>query len=347
MSPEQARGKRVDKRADIWAFGVVLYELITGRVPFKGEDVGETLAAVIKEQPTWDGIPTSTRRLLESCLEKDPGKRLRDIGDVWRLLDEAPNTAAERPLSRLGIAGWGLAVVCAIAAVVAVGRRGARPCPQVRRFPLSFPGVVGAFRISPDGGQLAFLKRGTDRIFRVWVHDLRSNETRELRGSEISLTNGPVFWSWDSRFIAFSASGMLKRIAAAGGAVEALSDLSEPQPSGGSWSRDGPILVGSRAGLLKVSAGTASPITTLNAARGEQGHGFPTLLPDGRRFLYLRGSPDGAGVFVGSLDAKPEDQSLERLARVDGRTFACPVQRLRTRMDGFRPRWQLARAAIR
>ena len=99
MSPEQARGKAVDKRADIWAFGVVLYEMLTGRRAFEGEDVSSILAAVIQSEPRWDGVPASVRRLLESCLEKDPKKRLRDIGDVWKLLDDAagsPHTNADR-----------------------------------------------------------------------------------------------------------------------------------------------------------------------------------------------------------------------------------------------------------
>ena len=119
MSPEQARGKAVDKRADIWAFGVVLYEMVAGRQLFEGEDVTETLALVIKGEPKWDGIPASVQRLLKSCLEKDPKRRLRDIGDVWRQLEEAP--AATIPSrSRVGIAGWIVAAgAVAIAAVLA------------------------------------------------------------------------------------------------------------------------------------------------------------------------------------------------------------------------------------
>src|SRR6185295_17728643 len=102
MAPEQARGKTVDKRADIWAFGVVLHEMLTGRRLFQGEDVSDTLAAVIKDEPRWDGIPVKVRRLLQSCLEKDPRRRLRDIGDAWRLLEDAPpQTTPSR--SRFGL----------------------------------------------------------------------------------------------------------------------------------------------------------------------------------------------------------------------------------------------------
>ncbi|HEY9462766.1 MAG TPA: serine/threonine-protein kinase, partial [Vicinamibacterales bacterium] len=110
MSPEQARGKVVDKRADIWAFGVVVYEMLMGRRPFEGEDVSTTVAAVIQTEPHWDGIPSSMLRLLKRCLTKDPRRRLRDIGDVWELLDLEPSTAH----SRSGTAGWIAAAVATI-----------------------------------------------------------------------------------------------------------------------------------------------------------------------------------------------------------------------------------------
>src|SRR5438552_245588 len=116
MAPEQARGKAVDKRADIWAFGAVLYEMLTGRRLFHGEDVSDTLAAVIKEEPRWDGIPVEVQRLLKSCLEKDPKRRLRDIGDAWRLLEDTPATAPSR--SRFGLVASAVAVVATVCALV-------------------------------------------------------------------------------------------------------------------------------------------------------------------------------------------------------------------------------------
>ena len=128
MSPEQARGKAVDKRADIWAFGVVFYEMLTGRRAFEGEDVSSILAAVIQSEPRWDGVPASVRRLLESCLDKDPKKRLRDIGDVWTLLDDQPAVATR---TQAGILGWAaaglLALLAAVAPLGAVARY-AGPC---------------------------------------------------------------------------------------------------------------------------------------------------------------------------------------------------------------------------
>ena len=116
MAPEQARGKPVDKRSDIWAFGVVLYEMLTGRRAFEGEDVSSILAAIIQSEPRWDGVPARVRRLLESCLEKDPKKRLRDIGDVWKLLDDRPAVPTRTP----GILGWAAAGLLALLAAVAL-----------------------------------------------------------------------------------------------------------------------------------------------------------------------------------------------------------------------------------
>ncbi len=178
MSPEQARGKVVDRRADIWAFGVVVYEMLAGRRPFDGEDVSTTVAAVIQSEPRWDGIPQSMLRLLKRCLTKDPRRRLRDVGDVWELLDvETPVTR-----SRTGTAGWIVAALATIAAAVALWApwRGAeRPADRplvkleidlgadVTLPPLVIP-TPSSLAISPDGTRLAYLASlagGTPRLF--------------------------------------------------------------------------------------------------------------------------------------------------------------------------------------
>ena len=168
MSPEQARGKPVDKRADIWAFGVVLYEMLTGRRAFEGEDVSSILAAVIQSEPRWDGVPANVRRLLESCLEKDPKKRLRDIGDVWKLLDDQPAVPTR---TRTGILGWAAAGLLALVAAVALWApwrdTSAPPCSQSLRLeadlgndvslvPLAIP-TVSSVVISPDGTRLVYV----------------------------------------------------------------------------------------------------------------------------------------------------------------------------------------------
>ena len=200
MSPEQARGKVVDKRADIWAFGVVVYEMLAGRRPFDGEDVSTTVAAVIQSEPRWDGIPQSMLRLLKRCLTKDPRRRLRDIGDVWELLDvETPGHAR----SRSGTAGWIAAALATIAAAVALWApwRGAerpadRPLVQleidlgadVTLPPLVIP-TPSSVAISPDGTRLAYLASvagGTPRLFRAAARSATSD--RSLPGRRVPRT---------------------------------------------------------------------------------------------------------------------------------------------------------------
>ena len=161
MSPEQARGKPVDKRADIWAFGVVLHELMTGRQLFKGEDVGETLAAVIKEEPDWDATPAKVRRLLQSCLEKDPSKRLRDIGDAWRLLEDG----AQAEGLRRNWPGWAWIAITTLLAICIPAAWFLKPTfksDQLSRFQIPLPANLTSMRplapqeVSPDGRKLAF-----------------------------------------------------------------------------------------------------------------------------------------------------------------------------------------------
>jgi len=169
MAPEQARGKRVDKRADIWAFGVVLYEMLTGKKPFVGEDVSTILAAVIQAEPRWDGVPRSMQRLLRKCLEKDPRKRLRDIGDMWHVLDD--EEASIDKSSTSGNAGWIAAAALAIVAGVALWAPWRNSTPPVDRPLVRFDVDLGSevalpvldrptpstFAISPDGTRLVYV----------------------------------------------------------------------------------------------------------------------------------------------------------------------------------------------
>jgi hypothetical protein len=166
MAPEQARGKSVDKRADVWAFGVVLYEMLAGDRLFKGDDFTEIFASVVKDEPDWSRVPPEVQRLLRSCLEKDPSKRLRDIADAWRLLDDG-RAPAPSP-SRLGAAGWSAAVALGLA-LIAVGAmywRATRPVdrPLVRLDvtlgPDALPGAGSRVAISPDGTRIVFPIRG-------------------------------------------------------------------------------------------------------------------------------------------------------------------------------------------
>jgi Tol biopolymer transport system component len=319
MSPEQARGKTVDKRADIWAFGVVLYEMLTGKRLFEGETVSDTLAAVLTKEPDWDQVPANVRRLLRKCLEKDPKKRLRDIGDAWELLDDAhAPTAPGR--SRLGVAGWVAAAVFALiaAALGFVHFREKPPVKEMVRFDISAPAnatFVGndSASVSPDGRKIAFVATSADRKPAIWVRSLDSEEARALAGTE-DVTDTP-FWSPDSRFLAFPGGGKLKRIEAAGGPAQTLCDAANF--AGGFWTSDNRILFGGLGPLQVVSAagGMPAPLTMLDHFRNEIVHAAPAMLPDGQHFFYLRLSIplENGGVYVGSLDTKPEQQSTRRL----------------------------------
>ena len=309
MAPEQAKGKDVDKRADIWSFGVVLYELATGKRLFKGEDVSDILASVLKEEPDFNGVPAQLRPLLRRCLEKDPKKRLRDIADAGVLLDtEAPAAIATKP------AKWLLAVAAtALLAVIGVGAMHfTEPAPTLPtlRFEASPPeGVIFAgfsprIAISPDGTQVAF--NGTkDGKTEMWVYRLDTSDARALPGTERSET---PFWSPDSKAVGFFADGKLKRIDVASGAVQVLCDAPTTD-AGGSWSPDGQTILFSGRNpdmsVHRVAAGGGQPQAVLKAKKDEIQR-WPRFLPDGKHFLYLSNpsataAKDG-GIFVASLD---------------------------------------------
>jgi Tol biopolymer transport system component len=322
MSPEQARGKPVDKRADIWAFGVVFYEMLTGERLFAGETVSDTLAAVLKEEPKWTRIPTRVEPLLRRCLERDLKKRLRDIGDVAALL-ELPVQKQVGSRYRLAL---GVAVLCAIVlASVSFLFLRERPPAQLDpvRFQISLPDKVGltgggSFVLSPDGRHLAFSAIGADGRPGIWIHDMDSLSSRRLPEADTGPLAPPFFWSPDSRFIVFSdGAAKLKKADINGGAIESICDL-PTAPIGGSWNHDGEIIFGNnRGGLWRVPAtgGTASQLTVLDQTHGERSHELPTFLADGRHFVYLRTSslPEYGGIYVGSLDSKPEQQSSKQI----------------------------------
>jgi Tol biopolymer transport system component len=336
MSPEQAKAKTVDRRADIWAFGCVLYEMLTGKQAFTGETVTDTLASIIKEEPDLANLPAATqmrvRVLLQRCLQKDPKQRLRDIGDARISLDETlsgapeatPGFAARMPVWRR-LLPWALFGTTAITSAVfawAPWRTVTTPAhAELIRFQISLPEkvnmvVTGAFALSPDGRQLAFAATGSDGVQRLWVRSLDSLEARPLLGSESTGALPLFIWSPDSRFIAFETSGKLKKIAISGGPAESICNLSG-DAVGGSWNRDGVIIFGQvGGGLMRVSAGggSASALTTLDPSRKELRHAFPSFLPDGRRFIYLRsGTAENSGIYAASLDGSRQEQNLKLL----------------------------------
>jgi eukaryotic-like serine/threonine-protein kinase len=330
MSPEQARGKAVDRRADIWAFGAVLYEMLTGRRAFEGEDISVTLAGVIKDDVRWDALPPNLprplRRLLRRCLEKDPRRRLSAIGDARLEMEEpAEPDATSRPgpedrnassqssrLARLWPALAGIVVTAAVAALLwprgpdslAQGtiRLSILPPPASEMYPDS-TGVA----ISPDGTMVAFIVGSVTRSdSELWVRPLASKGAIRLDDA-----TGAVlpFWSPDNRRIGFFTNTKLKTIAATGGRAETLADA--PGGRGAIWLSSNDIVYAPDATgpLYRVNAtgGTPVAVTTVDTESTEAGHRFPTLLPDGRHFLYatVPGRNGKFNIYAASADGGP------------------------------------------
>jgi len=325
MAPEQARGKSTDKRADIFAFGVVLHEMITGNRLFGGEDAGEMLAKVIRDEPDLSDAPPSVQRLLAECLQKDPRKRLRDIGDVWRLLDGAPpaggaagleNAAADAKPQRTKWLWPALAALLLLTtgALAFVHFRETPPVLAPMRFEVALPAksALNAFAISPDGRKLVFNVRGPDGRSALWLRLMDSLQARELPGTEGA--NLDPTWSPDSQSVAFFADGSLKKLDVSGGTPQILAPYTNPA-TGVAWSRDDVILFGSGGVLYRIpaSGGEAVAITAVDSKHGEAGAGRPSFLPDGKHFLYYRIIANKTGVYAGSLDANPAQQGPTRL----------------------------------
>lgn len=345
MAPEQAKGKAVDKRADIWAFGVVLYEMLAGRTAFTGETVTDIIAAVVTRDADWTALPAATpasiRRLLARCLEKDPKRRLRDIGDVRIEIDEtiargfSDARSAELVSSPVGPAGvpmgrrklaWtvvGAALGAAVAGALAWS--GAWPrTPPSESHPLRVSIIhtegteVAAPAISPDGRRVAYRARRADGMPLLWVRELASDESQPLPGTEDAAL---PFWSPDSRDLGFFAGGALKRVAAAGGPIRLVTDSIGPWTGyGGSWSVDGTIAVSGQNGLFRVPAegGALTGLTKLQG--GDWAHFWPSFLPDGRRFLFTAklwtrtAEASNQGIYLGSLDSPTIERLLPDLS---------------------------------
>ncbi|HEX6883715.1 MAG TPA: protein kinase [Planctomycetota bacterium] len=341
MAPEQARGKGIDRRVDVWAFGCVLYECLTARRAFAGETLTDVLAAVLEREPDWQrlpaNLPASVRELLASCFTKDAHARLRDIGDARLGLERArrgdggARSVAPSSWCRRELVAWSLAVV---ASGIVVWLWTSRPEPpagprgEVVRFQVSAPGgteldaeSVNA-AISPDGRRLAFLagERGAQK--RIWIRDLGSASARPLEGTEGAEM---PFWSPDDEAVAFFAAGRLARVAIQGGAVQTL--CAAPAPRGGDWSPSGVIVFApfSNGPLHAVpqSGGTSTAVTALDPGHEEAGHRFPQFLPGGRTFLYssLRAAPGTVETRLASLDS-PESRAL--IVADSRATFAPP-----------------------
>src|SRR5262245_12178483 len=323
MSPEQARGRAVDARADVWAFGAVVFEMLTGRRAFPGDDVTETIANIVKTEPDWSALPADTsvavRALLRRCLQKDPERRLRHIADARFNLEDVETLAlpAQRPSAPARVLPWIVAVLAVVGAVTWVLWQ--RPATEERAldFDINPPAgaefVLGAgtsLAISPDGRAVAFVA-ASHGIEKLWVRSLDSaGSAHELPGTDGA---DQPFWSPDSRSVGFFSEGRLKRIDVAGGPPVIVANTSAAR--GATWAPDRTIIFTPTvtSGLQRVSdagGGVAAPLTTLDSPR-EASHRWPQALPDGKRFIYYVQSTDArvGGVYIASLD-RPQEKTL-------------------------------------
>ena len=335
MSPDQARGKPVDRRADIWAYGVVLWEMLTGRKLFEGDTVTDVLASVLKETPDLEALPDSVpvplRRLVARCLEKDPRRRLQAIGEARIVLegpmDEPPEEAAsstgasDAPPTR-SVRLWQAAAALLLIAAAAFAWLALRSTPQTRQviradipapdgtaFDLD-PGGPGAVAVSPDGTQMVFSARDEAGQILLWVRRLSDSSARPLPGTE---DGAYPFWSPNGRSIAFfSGDAKLRRVDVAGGPPVTICPA--PNGKGGSWSDDGRILFtpAHNTPIQVVDAAGGEPRDATELREGETGHRFPVWLSDGR-FLYLaraRAGEEADRIRVGSVEGSDDDREL-------------------------------------
>jgi serine/threonine protein kinase len=334
MAPEQVEGREADERADIFSFGVVLYEMVTGQRPFTGDTQAAVLATVLKDQPPsmsqrQPATPRALERLVRKCLEKKPEDRwhsARDLKPALELIDlDAPppssaSTSIPIPVPTPSKRKWlwpalaGALLVILGAGAAALWLKPSAPA-RATRFEVTLPEGVEFSQyvsVSPDGHKLVF--NATGEKSGLWIRDLDTLQWRQLPGTEGSSS---PFWSPDSRFLGFSVGNELKKIEVAGGPPQTL--CTSPTTVGtGAWSKDNVILFGGKPNgpLQRVSAagGIPTDVTVIDSKRGETYHLIPTFLPDGKHFVYtITGSPEVSGVYVGSLDAKPGEQSKERI----------------------------------
>jgi serine/threonine protein kinase len=308
MSPEQARGKVVDKRTDIWAFGCVLYEILTGHRVFGGDTTPDTLGAILEREPDWTKLPAATpphiRRLLQRCLEKDAKSRLRDIGDARIELEETLSTSQASPTPTSPgwrSSSWFVLVIAGLSAVIATiavwNLKPARAtAPQVEaHFMLPMPAGVGlalgsqdSLTVSPDGRHVAFLgRRGA--LTQLYLRTLQDADETKAVLPETEGAN-QTFISPDSQWLAFFAGGKLKKVPTSGGVPVVICDA--PSSRGGFWGENGTVVFSPQArgsGIFEVSAGggAAKQITTLDTSRGETSHRFPELLPGDETVLFV------------------------------------------------------------
>ena len=345
MSPEQAKGRPADKRSDIWAFGVVLYEVLTGARLFEGPTVTETLAQVLTKAPDLSLLPRATplsvKRLLRRCFEREPRKRLPDAADIRLEIDEAQNSPDAVPATSQTNRSWlwmGVAAVVAGLVAFGVGRLSGRPSNETGsaeseslKFDIGLPDNVGfsasaggsvpEIAISPDGRSIAFVGRSTSTgETQLMVRRLDETEVRPLAGT--SGATGP-FWSPDSDELAFLASNQIRSVPASGAGARLIGAIPSNlgvAVSGASWGRAGTIILGNRTpnagnGLLRVDVSGGGVTVLTKCGDGCLDSILPSFLPDGRRFVFSRAG-SSPGIYLGSLDSPDQTQILPDFGHV-------------------------------
>jgi len=335
MSPEQAKGKQVDRRCDVWAFGCVLYEMLSRKQAYAGEDVSETLAAIIRGEPDWNALPknlpSTIRRVLKRCLEKDVRHRLQSIGEARIAIEDllvgkeeaiSGSASAEQgnPARSTGN-GWlataGIVVVAAALSAWMGYSLGAKQQTGLPVHAIIAPPEKVAFDatgdyggipvLAPQGDRVVFSAHAENAVRSLWVRPLDSFSAQRLEGTEGA---SHPFWSPDGRYIGFFANGKMSKILATGGPVVALANTENPR--GGCWCKNDVILFAPnfQGSLRRINAsgGTATEVTTIDASKHTT-HRWPSCLPDGKHFLYLAASHQGGrpgdnGVYFGALESK-------------------------------------------
>lgn len=335
MAPEQARGRPVDRRADIWAFGVVLFEMLTGQRAFEGDDVSITLAAVLKDDVDWKALPadlpTPLRRLLRRCLEKDPRRRLSSIGDARLELDDvdvpedvvsSSPVIPNRSSSRIA---WAVAAAAIAVAVSLIGmwqpwRVPDSPPSMVFEIPVLDGATQWGFhmQVSPDERHLVTRVGLPGGRAMLWIRSLDQTVAREIPGT---LGASFPFWAPDSKNIGYFANGKLYRIDAEGGTPITLADA--PEGRGGTWSGQGDIVFAPMGvgPLFRISANGGARVQTslLQTSEGETAHRFPRFLPDDVHFVYhaVSSQPDRTGIYLGGIDGSEPAFLASSLVRPD------------------------------